>query len=121
NANGAFTFATAQQSNTDYSVSVSSEPNARTTCTVTSGAGTVGTGNVTNVGVSCAITQHVAYVVNNTGNGSGGAGNGTVSLCNVTAATGALTGCASTGGTSAFNGPAVVALSPNGSYAYITN
>src|SRR6185312_8138863 len=113
-ANGAFTFAAAQQSNTAYSVSVSTEPSARTTCTVTSGAGTVGTGNVTNVGVSC-VTQHFAYVVNFTGGG----GNGAVSLCTVGTG-GALTGCTSSGAT-LLNGPAVVALSPNGKYAYITN
>src|SRR6185312_15462582 len=108
NANGAFTFAAAQQSNTAYSVSVSTEPSARTTCTVSNGAGTVGTGNVTNVGVSC-VTQHFAYVTN--------INNNKVSLCSVDATTGALSGCASTA--SGFSTPYGIALSPNGSYAYV--
>ena len=108
-ANGVFAFTSAQQSNTAYGVSVSSEPTARTTCTVSNGSGTVGTANVSSVGVSC-VTQHVAYVAN--------FGNNAVMQCSVSA-TGALTGCAGTG--SGFSEPFGVALSPNGSYAYVAN
>ena len=109
-ANGAFTFTSAQQSNTAYGVSVSSEPTARTTCTVSNGSGTVTAANVGNVGVSCA-TQHSTYVTNN--------GNNTVSLCSVGATTGSLSNCTSTG--TGFSTPYGIALSANGSYAYVEN
>lgn len=109
-ANGAFTFATAQSSNTAYEVAVSTEPTQRTTCTVTNGTGTVGASNVTNVAVSCA-TQHFAYVVNS--------GVSAVSLCNVDAGSGALSNCAPTG--SGFNAPGDIALSIDGTHAYVSN
>ena len=52
-ANGSFTFATSLAAGTAYSVTVKTNPSGQT-CTVTSGSGTVGTANVTNVAVSCA-------------------------------------------------------------------
>ncbi len=52
-ANGTFTFATALASGAAYTVTVSVQPTGET-CTVTSGSGTVGSANVTNVKVACA-------------------------------------------------------------------
>jgi S-formylglutathione hydrolase FrmB len=51
-ANGSFTFATPLVSGTAYSVTVKTNP-AGQTCTVSNGSGTVGSGNVTSVAVSC--------------------------------------------------------------------
>jgi len=50
--NGAFTFKTALASGATYKVTVGTQA-AGETCTVTSGSGTVGTSNVTNVAVAC--------------------------------------------------------------------
>ena len=52
-ANGSFTFATALASGAAYSVTVKTNPSGQT-CTVSSGSGTIGSANVTNVAVSCA-------------------------------------------------------------------
>ena len=57
-ANGSFTFATSLASGAAYSVTVKTNPSGQT-CTVTSGSGTVGTANVTNVAVSCANVPNV--------------------------------------------------------------
>ena len=55
--NGAFTFTTAILSGTTYAVTVSTQPTSPAqTCFVTSGSGTVGATNVTNVGVNCNNT-----------------------------------------------------------------
>ena len=55
--NGAFTFTTAIFSGTAFAVTVSTQPTGPAqTCSVTSGSGTVGAANVTNVGVSCGFT-----------------------------------------------------------------
>src|SRR5216683_1171263 len=55
-ANGGFTFATLVATGSPYSVTVLTQP-ARQTCTVANGAGTMAGTNITNVTVSCAITQ----------------------------------------------------------------
>ena len=52
NQNGAFTFGSTVRFNTAYAVTVRTNP-AGQTCTVSNGSGTVGAGNVTNVGVTC--------------------------------------------------------------------
>ena len=52
-ANGPFTFATALAGGTAYNVTVKTNPTA-VSCTVSSGSGTVGSANVTNVAVTCA-------------------------------------------------------------------
>jgi hypothetical protein len=52
-ANGSFTFKTPIASGATYSVTVGTEPTGET-CTVTSGSGTVGSANVTNVAVACS-------------------------------------------------------------------
>ena len=51
-ANGSFTFATALPGGAAYNVTVKTNPSGQT-CTVSSGSGTVGSANVTNVAVSC--------------------------------------------------------------------
>jgi hypothetical protein len=54
-SNGNFTFQTEQASGTTYQVSVRTQPtNPSQTCTVENGTGTVGSGNVRNVRVSCS-------------------------------------------------------------------
>src|SRR5215469_9908302 len=52
-ANGTFTFATSLVSGAAYSVTVKTNP-AGQTCSVSNGSGTVGSGNVTSVAVTCA-------------------------------------------------------------------
>ena len=51
-ANGSFTFATQLASGAAYAVTVLTNPTSQT-CTVSSGSGTIGSANVTNVAVSC--------------------------------------------------------------------
>jgi sugar lactone lactonase YvrE len=53
-ANGSFTFSTALNNETAYSVTVSSQPSLQI-CTIVNGSGTIQTANVTNVQVSCAL------------------------------------------------------------------
>ena len=55
-ANGSFAFATGLASGAGYSVTVKTNPSGQS-CTVSSGSGTVGSANVTNVAVSCGNTQ----------------------------------------------------------------
>ena len=53
-SNGSFTFATEQSSGTSYDVTVRTQPtNPSQTCTVADGSGTVGSGNVRSVRVTC--------------------------------------------------------------------
>jgi hypothetical protein len=54
-ANGAFTFTTAIAAGASYAVSVLTQPSGQT-CTVSNGSGTVGSSNVTNVGVACVAS-----------------------------------------------------------------
>jgi hypothetical protein len=55
-ANGGFTFATPVVTGSPYNVTVASAP-AGQTCTVSGGSGTVGSGNVTTVVVTCAASS----------------------------------------------------------------
>jgi hypothetical protein len=58
-ANGAFTFPTPINSGASYVASVQTQPNTPTqTCNVTSGAGTVGSANVTDIVVSCTTNTY---------------------------------------------------------------
>src|SRR5690606_7104144 len=58
-ANGSFTFPTALASGAEYHVTVATQPSGPTqTCTVSNGDGTVGSANVTNVGVSCSTNAY---------------------------------------------------------------
>jgi hypothetical protein len=54
-ANGTFTFKTKIASGATYSVTVGTQPTGEN-CTVTNGSGTVGSANVTNVGVACSAS-----------------------------------------------------------------
>ena len=55
-SNGRFTFQTEQASATDYTVTVRTQPTGPSqTCTVARGSGKVGSGDVTNVAVTCAV------------------------------------------------------------------
>ena len=73
-SDGAFTFSTAIAEGSPYAVTVSTQPTGQT-CTVTNGSGTVGSANVTNVGVTCVsndttLTVSVSTIglsVNDTG------------------------------------------------------
>ena len=68
-ANGSFTFATALVSGAAYAVTVKTNPSGQS-CTVSSGSGTVGSANVTNVAVSCS--NAASYTVGGTVSGLSG-------------------------------------------------
>mgnify|MGYP002083969808 FL=1 len=71
-ANGAFTFITQLTGGSPYSVTVLTQPTGPSqTCTVTNGAGTIGSANVTNISVSCAINS---FTVGGTVSGLAGTG-----------------------------------------------
>ena len=70
-ANGSFTFATQLVSGAAYAVTVKTNPSGQT-CTVSSGSGTIGSANVTNVAVSCANVP--TYSVGGTLSGLSGSG-----------------------------------------------
>jgi hypothetical protein len=55
-ANGPFTFSTLLTQGSPYNVTVSVPPTGQI-CTVTNGSGTIGSSNVTNVGVNCTTPQ----------------------------------------------------------------
>ncbi|MGD0890958.1 MAG: hypothetical protein ABR923_05445 [Terracidiphilus sp.] len=61
-ANGAFTFKTALVSGSAYAVTVGTQPTGET-CTVSSGSGTVGTSNITNVAVTCSAIVVTTYSI----------------------------------------------------------
>ena len=71
-ANGSFTFATALAGGAAYSVTVKTNPSGQT-CTVSSGSGTVGSANVTNVAVSCT-TNAATSASDNFNRADGGLG-----------------------------------------------
>ena len=88
-ANGAFTFTTHLTGGSPYSVTVLTQPAGPSqNCTVTNGSGTIGSTNVTNVGVTCAtssftiggtvsgLTGTGLVLQNNGGNNLAIAGNG---------------------------------------------
>src|ERR1019366_4535845 len=71
-ANGNFSFATGVASGATYAVTVKTAPsNPTQTCTITSGTGTIGAANITNVAVVCAINT---YTVGGSVTGLTGAG-----------------------------------------------
>jgi len=74
--NGAFTFTTPILSGATYAVTVPTQPTGQSqTCSVTSGSGTVGAGNVTNVAVSCGDPLFAdQWHLQNTGQAGGTAG-----------------------------------------------
>jgi hypothetical protein len=71
-ANGTFTFPTAKSTGSQYAVTASGNSPNYYSCAVTNGTGAVGSANVTNVGVSCALVPQVAMACGNaTSIGSG--------------------------------------------------
>ena len=63
-ANGAFAFSGSLSSGTAYSINIKQQPAVRREiCTVTSGSGMVGTIDINNVSVKCAIAVGFVYVV----------------------------------------------------------
>jgi 6-phosphogluconolactonase len=83
-AAGAFTFTAGLAYGAAYAVTVKTQPSSPTqNCVVTNGSGTVGTANVTNVAVVCTDVGRFAYAAN--------AGDNTLSVYAIDAATGALT------------------------------
>ncbi len=66
-ANGAYTFADALPGGSAYAVTIQQQPALPAqTCTVSNPGGTVGTANVTNVGISCTTAAIPAYTVGGT-------------------------------------------------------
>jgi hypothetical protein len=63
-ANGSFNFATSFPAGSLYSVTVLTQP-AGQTCTVTNGAGTIASANITNVAVNCVANPLVTLTVAN--------------------------------------------------------
>ncbi len=110
---GAFSFATKLPANTNYAVTVLSQPSG-STCSVTNGTGTVTNANVSNVAVTCVSAGPLALVANS------GVSNGTngVAVYRANPSTGAL---AFLNNVDAGNSPWAIAVSPNGLYAYVTN
>jgi 6-phosphogluconolactonase len=109
--NGTFTFTTPVATGSQYTVTVSTQPNSPAqSCLVSYGAGTAGTTNVTNVSIVCRTIGQFAYTANN--------GSGNVSGFSINPATGVLTpipGNPVAVGPS----PAQVALTSNGKFAYV--
>ena len=70
-ANGSFAFATQLAGGAAYAVTVKTQPSGQT-CTVGSGAGTVGSANITNVAVTCAANPTPTYSVGGTVSGLSG-------------------------------------------------
>ena len=110
---GAFSFATKLPSNTNYAVTVLSQPSG-SICSVTNGTGTVTNADISNVAVTCVSAGPLALVANS------GVSNGTngVAVYRANLRTGAL---AFLNNVDAGNSPWAIAVSPNGLYAYVTN
>ena len=67
-ANGSFAFPTQLASGAAYAATVKTQPSGQT-CTVSSGTGTVGSANITNVAVTCTTNPPVTYSVGGTVSG----------------------------------------------------
>jgi hypothetical protein len=70
-ANGPFTFATRVRDGTAYSVTIATQPEGQA-CTVANGSGTVVSGNVTNIVVTCITTAPTTYTIGGTVSGLSG-------------------------------------------------
>ncbi len=70
-SNGTFTFPTTLAAGQTYNVTVATNPSGQQ-CTVSNGAGTIGTANVTNVAVSCTAAITPTYTVGGTISGLSG-------------------------------------------------
>jgi DNA-binding beta-propeller fold protein YncE len=100
--------------NTNYDITVQTQPTSPSqTCTVKNGTGNTGSGDVTNIVVTCTTNPpRFLYVANR--------GSGDVSAYTIDAVSGNLTPVAgspfATGGS-----PVAIAVDPTGAYAYVAN
>ena len=108
-AAGAFAFPVTFSPGTTYYVAVDGQP-APQICVV-SGAGTIGTANVTDVSVECSTPSRFAYAAN--------AGDNTISSYSINPATGALTAIGTPVATGA--SPFAITGSPDRKHLYVVN
>jgi len=121
-ANGAFSFVTALNDGTAYSVTVKTQPtNPSQTCVVSNSSGTITGSPVMNVAVSCVMNSspvtvdpsgNFAYVSNS--------GPGNISAYTINQTTGALT-TVSLSPFTAGSYPNQVTVDPSGTFAYVAN
>ena len=121
-ANGAFSFVTALNDGTAYSVTVKTQPtNPSQTCVVSNGSGTITGSPVMNVAVSCVMNSspvtvdpsgNFAYVSNS--------GPGNISAYTINQTTGALT-TVSLSPFTAGSYPNQVTVDPSGTFAFVAN
>ena len=119
-ANGSFTFSTAVANESEYAITIKTQPRAFSqTCTVSNGSGTIDTSPVSNVRVSCVTVSPLfvvdpsgrfAYMVNRSSN--------TILPYTINQTTGALTA-----GTTLATGidPDYVTIHPSGKFVYASN
>ena len=110
---GAFSFATKLAANTNYAVTVLTQPSG-STCSVANGTGTVTNADITNVAVTCVSVGPLVLVANS------GVTNGTsaLSVYRANPSTGVLSFLSNV---NAGNTPWAFAQLPNHSVAYVTN
>jgi len=123
-ANGSFTFSKAVANESNYAVTIKTQPRAFSqTCTVSNGSGTIDTSPVRNVIVSC-VTLSPRFVVDPSGNPSGrfaymvNRSSNTILAYTINQTTGALTA-----GTTLATGvdPDYVTIHPSGKFVYASN
>ncbi len=110
---GAFSFATKLPANTNYAVTVLTQPSG-STCSVANGTGTVTNANISNVAVTCVSSGPLVLVANS------GVTNGTnaLSVYRANPSTGALSFLSTV---NAGNMPWGIAVAPNNTVAYVAN
>lgn len=110
---GPFSFATKLPANTNYAVTVLTQPSG-STCSVANGTGTVTNADITNVAVTCLSSGPLVLVAN-----SGvTSGNNALSVYRANPSTGALSFLSNV---NAGNTPWGIAVLPNQSAAYVAN
>ena len=112
-ANGNQTFGMAA-ANTAYNIAVKTQPTSPSqTCAIANGMGTTGTGDVTNIAVTCTTNPpRFLYVANR--------GSGDVSGYTIDPASGNLTAIAGSPFAAGGN-PVAIAVDPTGAFAYVVN
>jgi 6-phosphogluconolactonase len=112
-ANGTQTFGMAA-ANTAYNITVKTQPTSPSqTCAIANGTGTTGTGDVTNINVTCTTNPpRFLYVADR--------GSGDVSGYTIEPASGNLTAIAGSPFAAGGN-PVAIAVDPTGAYAYVVN
>jgi len=113
-----FTFATALLPGAAYSVNVLTQPaQPAQKCKVSSGTGSIGSSNVTNVSIVCRSVGKFVYVVNST---DGATSNGDVSGFVINPADGTLTAIAG-GPVAADLTPTAIVTDASGDFVYVSN